>query len=312
MRLSGTSFAAMLAIAVPAFADAPQIAVDIPAVHSLVAQVTGDIATPALVMQAGASPHGYSMRPSEAQSLSEADVIFWIGEALEPWLAGSIGKLAPDAVSVELLEAEGTTTFPFRDSAIHGHEEHDHDDHGHDHHGHDHGDGVDPHAWLDPENAAIWLDVIARELAELDPDRANTYAKNAEAAKADLVVLREELTAQLAPISEQPFVVFHDAYQYFEHRFGLTSLGAISLGDASAPSPARIAELQHEIEHEGIVCVFSEPQFNAGLVDAVTGGTEVAHGVLDPVGADIPASQDFYATLLRDIAANAVECLAKD
>lgn len=209
-----------------------------------------------------------------------------------------------------------------------GHEEHghdDHDDHGHDEHddqahgGHDHDDhgheeahahdGADPHAWLDPQNADRWLGLIAAELAQLDPDNAEAYKANAQQARADLAALSADITAQLAPLGDRPFLVFHDAYQYFEARFGVTAAGAISISDASDPGPARLAELRALVEEENIVCAFAEPQFNTTILDTVFPDT-LRIGTLDPQGLAHPAGAGLYSALLRDMADAMVECLS--
>ena len=175
-----------------AAAEVPSVAVDIPPVHSLVERVMGDLGTPQLVIQPGASPHGYAMRPSEAEALAQADVVFWVSDGLTPWLAKARQSLAPDAQQVELMESAGTQRLTYRQGATleahdhdehHEHEEHEghghhegHDGHEHEQHaGHDHHDhsGWDPHGWLDPVNAQAWLDAIATSLAELDPDTAD-------------------------------------------------------------------------------------------------------------------------------------------
>ena len=370
----------------PAAAEVPQVAADIAPVQSLVARVMEGLGTPELIVQPGSSPHGYSMRPSEARGLQEAAAVFWVGPELEPWLEDAIATLAPEARAVELLEAPGTRTLQFRTGATfaphdHDHEGHDaahdeahgdhaeadHDDHGghddhaahgdedhaahgdedhasgdhakhehehdereheaadheadheshaaadhdaeahHDTHGHSH-EGTDPHAWLDPDNAAAWLDAIAATLSEIDPDNADAYARNAADGRTEIAAAAEEAAARLAPVADVRFVVFHDAYQYFETRFGLSAAGAIELGDASDPSPARIEEVRGTVQDLGATCVFSEPQFNQGLVRTVIDGTEAGTGVIDPLGADIPTGPDFYTQLIRAVADEIASC----
>ena len=169
--------------------------------------------------------------------------------------------------------------------------------------------GVDPHAWLDPENARRWLDVIAEELSEHDPDNAATYADNAEAAKAAIAATQAEIRASLRPVSERPYVVFHDAYQYFERRFGLSPVGAISVGDASDPSPAHVAEIRDAAADQGAVCVFAEPQFNPGLVTAIAASGEVKTAVIDPLGSTLELGPNFYVDMLHGIEASMLDCL---
>ena len=192
-------------------------------------------------------------------------------------------------------------------SMIDGHKAETDASHGGDHAGHDHS-GADAHAWLDPANGRVWLGAIAAELSRLDPENAATYVANAAEGQAGLTALEAELTAQLAPLAETGFVVFHDAYQYFEHRFGLAAAGAISFSDATAPSAGRIAELRAAVAGMGAACVFAEPQFSSGLVETVFGDS-VTIGLLDPLGQDIAPGPGLYPQVLRGMAGAFSTCL---
>lgn len=301
--------------AAAAHADAPSVAVDIPPIHSLVTKVMAGVGAPNLIVQPGASPHGYSLRPSEAAALQDADVVYWVSEGLTPWLKAPIKALAGDAKSVELLEVDGATELEFREGVAFEKHEHDEDDHDEAHHAEDEDEHAhdehahDPHAWLDPENAKVWLDVIATDLAGIDPENADTYAANAAAAKSDLNALINEIDVDLAKVRGTNFVVFHDAYQYFENRFHIPAVGAITLGDASAPSPARIAEIRGKVAELGVTCAFTEPQFNPGLLQAVFQDSGTTTGVLDPLGADLPLGSELYPQLLRNLANSLTTCL---
>jgi zinc transport system substrate-binding protein len=292
-----------------ALAEIPSVATDITPVHGLVSMVMGDLGTPALLVEPGASPHGYALRPSQAAALQNADAVFWIGHDLTPWLDDPLDSLARQAVVVELLDTEGTVVHQFREDAVFAHDEHDEHEDGHEGHAHD---GADPHAWLDPENAVVWLAAIAETLSGLDPDNADTYRTNAAAAQAEITALNTEIATRLAPVSTRSFVVFHDAFQYFEQRFDLSSAGAISMSDASSPSAARIAEIRDAVAEQDVVCVFSEPQFNPGLVATVAAGTELTTAIIDPLGSDLPLGADFYPALIHSIAASVEGCLSAE
>ncbi|WP_247228078.1 zinc ABC transporter substrate-binding protein [Yoonia sp. F2084L] len=335
-----------------AMADVPNVAVDIAPVHSLVARVMEGVGTPSLILPPGASPHEYSLRPSEATALQDADIVVWMGHDLTPWMEDAVDTLAGSASVVTLLEAKETTLLDFREGALFeahdhddggehdhdkaieaaAHDDHDHDDHakddahdhddhadheGHDHdehtetdahEGHDHG-AHDPHAWLAPTNATTWLNLIAAQLSSADPENAGTYFANAAAARAEMEALSAEVNAILAPVRGESFVVFHDAYQYFETDFDFPASGAISLSDAADPSPARIAEIQGRVREEGVACVLAEPQFNAGLVTAVLDGTEANTGVIDPLGVDLEPGPALYPQLIRNMATTLADCL---
>lgn len=319
------------------YADSPNVVTDIPPIHSLVAQVMQNIGEPDLLVDKNASPHAFSLRPSQAQALSNADLVFWIGPELTPWLDKSLQTLASNALNVPLLKAPNTNVLETRELEEfaksdkhneHEHEDHDdhdehkhveheeqdehghedHDEHGHDEHAHHH-DGVDPHAWLDPENAKVWLSVIAAELGRVDPENANAYADNAQNAAKELSKQMVEVEQKLAAISNKEFIVFHDAFQYFEMRFGLPARGSIALSDATAPSPKRLTTIQNTIQKEGIACVFTEPQFNNALAETVTENSSASTAVLDPLGTAQTLGPDLYAGTLIDMAQAFEDCM---
>ena len=316
-----------------AVASPPNVAVDIAPVHSLVTQVMQGIGEPDLIIRPGASPHSYSLRPSEAEALSRADVVFWVGEELTPWLAAPLTNLASTANKVALLEVSGITLHNFRDGATfeahdhhdneHGHKDehgHDDDEHAHeDEHGHnndehahedEHAHGEhDPHAWLDPENAKVWLQVIAKELSRVDADNASTYQGNAENAVAELDKLITAIDERTKELHDIKFIVFHDAYQYFERRFDVQATGAISISDASDPSPARVREIRDTVTDLGVRCVFTEPQYNPEMVKAVFESTRVdTIGVMDPLGAHIATGANHYSELLKALVSSISQC----
>ena len=320
-------------------ADVPSVAVDIAPVHSLVAQVMGTLGNPALVISPGASPHAYSLRPSEALALQDAGIVFWVSAGLTPWLADTIVTLAPDATRVELLEVDGTTELAMREGALfeaHGHdedadedhegeghgeehadEEHDEGDGGHEQHAsdfgdeHDHGEH-DPHAWLDPSNAAIWLDAIADELSKADPANSEIYMANAASGKAELEQLKTDVQDTLAPVRDRNFIVFHDAYQYFENAFDFPASGAISISDASKPSPARIQQIRDRVAQANVTCVLAEPQFNSDLVNTVLDGTDAQSSAIDPLGSHLDIGPTLYAKLVRELAQTIADCVATE
>jgi len=302
-------FLVLAAIATPAEADV-EIATTITPIHSLVSMVTEGIAEPSLIIKPGASPHGYAMKPSEAQALDGADIVFWVGRPLEFWMEKAINTLAADAEVVELGAVEGVVRHGIRGGGVWG----GHDDHGHEEHAHNedaHGaDSYDPHLWLDPDNAVLWVQVIATELSSLDPENAGTYQANASATETRLTEMTSAIQKDLETIGTIPYIVFHDAYQYFERYFGLNAVGAISLSDADRPSAARLSEIQHRIEESGAKCAFAEPQFEPKLLDTVIEGQPVMKGTLDPLGADIEPSAELYPILMTRLAASLKDCLS--
>ena len=332
-RKLSSVFATAALMSSTALADVPNVAVDIAPVHSLVARVMQDVGAPDLIIRSGASPHDYRLRPSEAKALQDANLVIWMGKELTPWMEDAVKTLSTEAAILTLLEKDETTLLEFRESVLF--EEHDHDDHsdkdhaetedqGHDDHD-DHSDkdhaetedqdhdehahgAHDPHAWLSPKNAKIWLNLIAAQLSTADPDNASTYFVNAAAAVTEIDTLMADVSTMLDPIRGNSFIVFHDAYQYFETVFEFPASGAISLGDATDPSPARIARVQDRIQEQKIQCVLAEPQFKKGLVVTVLEGTDAKTSILDALGDALEPGPALYPQLIRNMAKTLVDC----
>ena len=333
--LLGTGVICAFSAATPsaAVAEVPRVVTDIAPVHSLVAQVMAGVGVPDLLIDQATSPHHFALRPSQARALQEADLVIWIGAGLSPALSGAIADLAGAGKEMALLSVPQTDLLPIREDVrfeAHRHDDHDdhghddqghddHDDHGHDDHGHDdhedeghedhaHDGAIDPHAWLDPDNAALWLTAIAEELAAADPDHAQTYLRNAENAARQVEDLADQIEADFAVTPPPAFIVFHDAYQYFEDAFDISAQGAISLSDASAPSAARLSEIRTIVAEQGVECLFAEPQFDPDILSAVADAAPVSIAVIDPYGGHIPTGVDFYPALLRDLATGISGC----
>ena len=313
-RKLSSVFATAALMSSTALADVPNVVVDIAPVHSLVARVMQDVGAPDLIIRSGASPHDYRLRPSEAKALQDANLVIWMGKELTPWMEDAVKTLSTEAAILTLLEKDETTLLEFRESVLF--EEHDHDDHSdkdhaetedQDHDEHAHG-AHDPHAWLSPENAKIWLNLIAAQLSTADPDNASTYFVNAAAAVTEIDTLMADVSTMLDPIRGNSFIVFHDAYQYFETVFEFPASGAISLGDATDPSPARIARVQGRIQEQKIQCVLAEPQFKKGLVVTVLEGTDAKTSIIDPLGVALEPGPALYPQLIRNMAKTLVDC----
>jgi zinc transport system substrate-binding protein len=297
---------------------APNVVASIKPVHSLVAAVMEGVAEPTLIVKGSASPHTYALRPSDAGALESADLVFWTGHGMELFLADALDTLATKATIVELAEAPGITLLPVREGGTfeaHAHEgEGEEHDHGHaaeaheEAHDHEHGEG-DMHFWLDPENAKLMVTAIADALSTADPENAAAYAANAARENEQLDALAAELTATLAPVKDKPFVVFHDAYQYFENRFGLNVAGSVTVSPEITPGAQRIGELKAKVAELGATCVFAEPNFEPAIIASITEGSSAKSGVLDPEGGALAEGPDLYATLLRGLSASLVDCL---
>ena len=296
-----------------AIADVPNVSVDIAPLHSLVASVMNGVGVPSLIIPPGSSPHDHQLRPSEAKAMQDANIVFWMGEELTPWMENAVKTLSSNASVTTFLENDKTSLLEFREGALfeaHYHEDEQHDDEEHDDEEHDeqgHG-SHDPHAWLSPNNAKAWLDVIAAQLSSYDTENAGVYFTNAASAKSEIEMMIAEINLALDPIRGGKFIVFHDAYQYFENDFDFQASGAISIGDASDPSPARIAKIQKRIRDEEINCVLAEPQFKANLVQTVMEGSQANTNVIDPLGAGLKPGILLYNKLIKNMAQSLADC----
>lgn len=313
-----------LLLAGTASAEPPKVLTTIKPLHALASEIMEGVAQPELLLRASASAHTYSLRPSDAQAIQRAGLIFWIGPGYEAFMAKSIRSLPKTAKVVQLSQAAGVTLLATREGGVW--EEHDDGPaapanklsasrsngqaaHGHNHN-HAHGDDErDMHLWLDPANAKAIVAAMSAALAKADPANAERYSMNARRAAEGIDALDAELAAKLAPLKDKPFIVFHDAYQYYEKRYGLTAVGSITVTPDRVPGPRRLSELRQKIADQKAVCVFSEPQFTSSLVGTVISGTSARSGTLDPLGAAAPDGAAGYAGLMRGLAASLSECL---
>ena len=298
--------------------------------HSLVANVMDGVGEPSLIIEGSTSPHSFTLKPSHAKLLEEADLIFWIGEGIETFMERPLESIVKNAEVVEFMEVESIEKLKFREESIfgehddhddhdeEGHDDHDdhdeegHDDHdeeGHDdhegHEGHNHGE-FDAHIWLDPSNAKEMVHEIAHELGDLDPANKDKYEANAKTTILALDQLINDVSKDIN--KEAKFVVFHDAYQYFEERFGLRAAGALTLNTDVLPGAKQIDEIQDVIKDKGIKCIFSEPQFNPKIISTIAKDTNIKTGVFDPLGANINSDKDLYFKLISKLGEELKDC----
>lgn len=276
----------------------PQVVVSVLPVHSLVSAVMKGVGEPTLLIKGAASPHGYALRPSEARALGRADLIVWVGPALERSLVGALASESFSGRQLKLLDVPALALLPLRD-------EHDHD-HGHKH---KHDDDHDPHAWLDPDNAIVMVSAIEQALVAVDPTNAGHYQDNAAAARQSLGELKAELKLSLEPLKGQRPGVFHDVLQYFERFSGL---GTSVVINHDPDQPARLAQMgrvSKQLESGQIQCLFAEPQFDGRLIAILVDRYKLRQGVLDPLGADIDPGAAAYAQLMRRISEQIRGCM---
>ena len=294
--------------------------------HSLISYIMDGVGEPELIIDGVASPHNFQIKPSHAKMLQNADLVIWVGEDLESFLPTALKSIPKDAVVFELLDQSGLKKLKFREKNIfeghddHGHDnhakkdddhdEHGHDDHGkkeddHDDHGHAHGE-YDPHIWLDPANAKVIVKKITNQLSKIDKDNSSTYKSNSKKVLKDLDNLIKQIKSEIN--KDASFVVFHDAYQYFEKRFGINVIGALTVNPDVMPGAEQLAEIREVIEHEKAKCIFSEPQFNPNIINSIASDTGVKTGVLDPLGANIDKGKNMYFDLIKDMSNSLKDC----
>ena len=347
------SILSILTFFTPAKAEL-KVVTSIKPIHSLASYLMDGIGKLDLIVDGYASPHGFSMKPSHAKMLQNADLIFWVGEDLESFLEKPLSSIAKKAEKIELIEIKGLNVLKFRERNIfdeHNHDDHDdhddhndhgkkeehddhddhddhgkkeehddhddHDDHGKkeehdddhddhdDHEGHAHGE-YDPHIWLDTMNAKAMLNEMAEHLIENDPKNEAKYKSNLDKALKDIDKLTIEVMTELN--NSVSSIVFHDAYQYFEKRFNVNVLGAFTVNTDVMPGAEQLAEIREIIEHDKVACVFSEPQFNPDIINAVAKDMKIKTGVLDPLGATLDSGKDLYFKLIRNMSASFKGC----
>ena len=286
-----------------------KVVTSIKPIHSLAAYVMDGVGKPNVIVDGYNSPHGFSLKPSHAKMIENADLIIWVGEDLEGFLEKPLDSIAKKATKVELMDLKGIKKLKFREKNIfeghddHGHKKDKHDDHGHE--GHAHGEH-DPHIWLDPMNARVIIKEITNQLVKLDSTNAAKYKANSKDAIADIDALTKSIKKDLNKNSR--VVVFHDAYQYFENRFGIKVLCALTVNTDVLPGAEQLAEIREVIEHEKVNCIFSEPQFNPSIIKTIAKDTNIKTGVLDPLGATIDKGKGMYSELPKNMSSSFKGC----
>ncbi len=306
--------------------------------HSLISSVMEGVGKPSLIIEGTNNPHTFVFKPSHAEMIENADIVFWIGEDLEAFMEKPLDSLAKNAKKIAFMDLASIEKLKFREQNIfddhddhghddhddHGHKDDDHDDHddhdghddehdGHDDHddhaghhdGHNHGE-FDAHIWLDPANAKEMVLEISHELSELDPSNKSKYEDNASKTIVALDKLIEEVDKSLS--KDISYIVFHDAYQYFEKRFGVIPAGALTLNPDVLPGAKQIADIQDVINDKGIKCIFSEPQYNPKIIETLGNDMNISTGVMDPLGAYIDAGPSMYSDLINGIANSIKDC----
>lgn len=330
-----------LTFAGSASAGVPDVVADIAPIQSIAARVMQGVGTPDVLLPPGADPHHYAMRPSEARLLQNADFVLMAGAGLTPWLNDTLDTLAADAQRLEMARIEGVVLIEAaglsddddhtgehhheedghdddhheeghhqEDHHEEGHHEEDHheDDHEEEHHedghheaGHDDDHSDDPHMWLNPENAIVFALELAESLATADPEHADAYFANASEFSEELLLVISDTEQRMENIQAR-HIVTHDAFAYFETRFGKRALGAVSNSHAARPGAAHLKEMQALVSSQNVTCVLAEPGYAEGLLETVFEGHAFTVSVADPLGGSLVPGADLYPGILSELA----------
>lgn len=276
----------------------PRVVVSIKPMHAWVSAVMGDLGTPYLLLKNSDSVHSYSLKPSDAQQLVKSNIVFITDKHMETYLQNPLNNLAIKAKIIELTKADGIHLLPAREGGLFE--------------GHKHTkNSYNFHFWLDPQNAIAATKVIAKSLSEIDKDHASIYQSNANAYIKRLVDLIEKTQSELKNHNEIKFIVFHDAYYYYEKRFGVEAMGAVTINPSHQPGVKRIESIRHKIQKVKAACIFTEPQFSPAIINNIIEGTSAKKGVLDPIGANLKPGPDCYFKLLKQITRSLLLCAQK-
>ncbi len=290
--------------------SAPRVVVTIKPIHSIVERVMEGVGNPTLIVDGTASLHTFSLKPSAAKAISSADVFIGVSQEMEPFSSRLIASLPETADAVSIVALPGLMLYPRREGGVfepHGHDDHDH--HGHEGHSEEASSVTDGHVWLDPKNAEIIAVSIAERLSARYPEAADRLKSNAARLVEEIKRLDADIGGSLGAAKGKPYIVFHDATQYFEKHFGIQAAGSITVSPDVQPSGKRLAEVRKRIKALGAVCVFAEPSYRDSQLAAVTEGTSARFGTLDAEGQMLAPGPDLYLTLMRGIAGHLRECL---
>ncbi|BBV65515.1 zinc ABC transporter substrate-binding protein ZnuA [Kluyvera ascorbata] len=263
----------------------------------------------------GASEHDYSLRPSDAKRLQNADLVVWIGPEMEAFMDKSSQSI-PDNKKVTIAQLDGVKPLLMKGADDDDHDAGDGDDHDHAHgekgDAHHHHGEYNMHLWLSPEIARLSAVAIHDKLVELMPQSRARLDANLKDFEANLAATDKQVANELAPVKGKGYFVFHDAYGYYEKHYGLTPLGHFTVNPEIQPGAQRLHQIRTQLVEQKATCVFAEPQFRPAVVESVARGTSVRMGTLDPLGTNIKLSKESYPAFLTQLATQYASCLKGD
>ncbi|MGL6523133.1 zinc ABC transporter substrate-binding protein ZnuA [Aeromonas dhakensis] len=295
---------ALLAVSLPV--RALEVLTTIKPLGFIAAAITDGVSEPKVLLPTGASPHDFSLRPSDIRSINEADLVVWVGPELEGFMAKPLAK-HPHVLT--LTRVEGMPLFDY--SKLAGHEEHADEAHeGHDHDGHEghHHEGVDPHIWLGPTQALVIAKALSETLSAQDPANAERYRANLLAFKAEVEAKDKVIAEQMKAVNQKGYFVFHEAYGYWERHYGMSSKGHFTVSPERRPGAKTLVEIRKALEEKKASCIYAEPQFSPAVIESVARNTGAKVLLLDEVGEQVPLGPDGYPRFMQQLADAFAEC----
>jgi zinc transport system substrate-binding protein len=290
-----SSFILTSLLLIPSVASASTILTSFKPIQMIVTELTQGVSEPDVVMNSNASPHDYALKPSDVKKIQNADMLIWFGPDLEAFLT-KVAKSNDNLVTISEIPNINLREF--------GEDPHDHHHDGHDHGSHD------PHFWLGIDQVEVASSYISNKLVEVDPQNADVYKKNLEVFLSQLADKKRSIEAQLAPVKDKGYYVFHDAYSYYEDEFGLNKLGHFTVSPERKPGAKTLISIKKTLAKQDVQCVFSEPQFTPAVIESVVRGSSTQKGQLDPVGSDIEVGKGSYFEFLQQLTDSYTSCLS--
>jgi len=305
LRLCAVAFLGLFCVSVYA---APKVVVTIPPVHSLVSAVMQGVAEPVLLFDGGQSPHSNSLKPSLIRQVARAELFIWISPDFEISLRKAVAQQR-DMRVLTLIDEPDMHIFPARQSKMW---QADHASHDHSKHSEVESTGAqqpDMHLWLSAENALAIVAVVQQVLTEMDPQNARLYQSNSLKVMDEISETKKAIAQSLQVIKDIPYLVFHDAYQYFEKEYDLNPVGAVTLNPERKPGIKTMIAIEQNIELQDVQCIFHEPQFQPRLVARIAEDTGIRSGELDPIGASSRSGPGLWFDLMLSLRNNLLACI---
>ncbi|MCF7718472.1 zinc ABC transporter substrate-binding protein ZnuA [Aeromonas jandaei] len=299
-------FTALLAVSLPV--RAVEVLTTIKPLGFIAAAITEGVSEPEVLLPTGASPHDFSLRPSDVRKIGEADLVVWVGPELEGFMSK---PLANHPHVLTLTQVPGMPLFNYATKDSHQHHQHDdhaahdHDDEGHEGHHHE---GIDPHIWLGPMQAKVIAGAIASELGKQDPVNKARYEANLAAFTAKVDARDKVIAGQMKAVNQKGYFVFHEAYGYWERHYGMSSKGHFTVSPERRPGAKTLVEIRKALEEKQASCIYAEPQFSPAVIESVARNTGARVLLLDEVGEQVPLGPDGYPRFMEQLANAFAQC----